>query len=117
MNTHAAESTPLLAQYVAAAEAYGVAVEAGDAERAHAAHAALQAVFQTLDDLGQSQAVLSLLEDDRVTVRYCAAVDALSVVPERAESVLEAIANGSPSPMQVMALVSLGEWRKRRAHG
>lgn len=117
MRAQTAESSPLIARYVAAAEAYGKAVEAVDPECIHTVQAAIQAAVQTLDDLRLSQAVLPLLDDDRLAVRYCAAVDALNLAPARAESVLEAIANGSPSPIQLMALFSLGKWRQRRSHG
>jgi hypothetical protein len=50
MNPPAAESSPLLAQYMATAEAYGDAVNAGDPERVNTAHAAIQAAFQTFAD-------------------------------------------------------------------
>lgn len=113
----AAESKHVLAPYVAAAEAYGEAVAAGDSKRVNAAHAAIQTAFDALAARDQSRAVLTLLDDARLAVRYCAAVDALNLDPARAESVLEAIMDGPPSPLRSMALVSLGEWRKRCAHG
>lgn len=75
MSTPATEPSPLIAHYVAAAEAYGEAVKLGDSEHVKAAHTAIQSVFDTLAARDQFRAVLSLLDDERLAVRYCAAVD------------------------------------------
>lgn len=100
-------------RYIGAAEAYASALKNGNHIAANEAHRIIEEAFEELDELGRSQEIIPLLEDRRLAVRYCAAVGALSIAPERAEAALEAIVAGSPSPIRLMAQVSLNQWKKR----
>lgn len=103
----------LIERYIDAAEDYTNALKKGNHIAANAAHRVIQGAFEKLNELGRGGAIIPLLEDSRLAIRYCAAVDALSIAPERGEAVLEAIVSGPPSPIRLMAQVSLNEWRKR----
>lgn len=107
-----AEIQLLVSEYVGAAKSYGEALGKGDHRAANKAHDVLTNVFRKLGKLGSDAEVLALLADETPSVRYSAAVHALGIAPQRGESVLEAIVNGPPSPLRLMAQISLCEWRK-----
>lgn len=115
MNVQPMEFSYVIEQYIHAAEDYGNALRSGNHVVANESHDLIREISRKLIESGQSEEIMSLLEDDRIAVRYCAAVDALNIMPERGKVVLDAIANGSPSPIRLMAQVSLSEWLKR--HG
>lgn len=117
MSQAPAEYDRVMARYINAAEAYESAIKIGDYKTANASHDIIQETFEKLKELGRGHEVLALLADKRLVVRYCAAVDALSIASERGEQVLDAIINGPPSPIRLMAQVSLDQWRKRSSKG
>ncbi|MEO5625631.1 MAG: hypothetical protein ABIQ70_06470 [Dokdonella sp.] len=114
MNTRTTEIQSIVSSYIDAAKSYGEALKKGDHKSANDAHSVIRSAFLKLSDLGSGEAVLSLLGDENLAVRYSAAVDALSFSSREAESVLEGVVSGPASPIRLMAQISLSEWRKHK---
>lgn len=114
MNAQVGEIQAIISSYIDAAKSYGEALKKGNHLKANEAHSVLSSAFRKLSDLGSGEAVLPLLADENLAVRYSAAVDALNISPREAEPVLEGVVNGSPGPIRLMAQISLSEWRKRK---
>lgn len=117
MNVRSVRFNCVIEQYIHAAEAYGDALRNGNHVVANKSHDLILEISRKLIKLGQSKKIIALLEDSRLAVRYCAAVDVLNIMPERGKAVLETIVNGPPSPVRLMAQVSLSEWMKRCKNG
>jgi hypothetical protein len=103
----------VIEQYIHAAEDYGNSLRSGNHVVANESHDVIQKLSRKLIESGRSEEIMALLEDGRIAVRYCAAVDALKIMPERGKAVLETIVNNSSGPIRLMAQVSLSEWLKR----
>ncbi|MBN8727241.1 MAG: hypothetical protein J0H15_05985 [Xanthomonadales bacterium] len=114
MNTHNGAIDAVVHNYVSAAKDYGKALENGNHLKANEAHELIGIAFNELRALRYEEALLLLLVDKNRAVRYSAAVNLLDAFPYEAESALEEVVNGPPSPIRLMAQISLGEWRKQK---
>lgn len=104
----------LVTEYALAAAAHGEATRAGDSARSNRSYNELAAIYRSLRERGEREQLLPLLESDDPAVRSWAAAHALEFSPERAVSVLNALALNPPSPESLNAQMTLQEWKRGR---
>ncbi len=97
-----------LAKYRQAAIAHGEATAASKPRRANRAYDRLTRMRKVLTP----EDIAPLLDDENVFVRKAAAVDLLKFAPEKAVSVLRAIAEGPESLHQFSAEILLEQWAR-----
>ena len=108
------ESTEeILETFSAAATAYGAAIAVGNSKAANTNLERATTLYRELRDRGPTAQtrLLDLLAQDDLAVRYLVAVHALDFAPVEGERALGEILRGSPSPLQLLARVSLSQWR------
>ena len=104
----------LLGEFAAAAAGYGAAIKTGDPKSAKLHLDRSSEAYRRLRDHGRAgqESLLALLANDDVAVRYMAAVHALDFAPTEGERALtEIMGGGPPSPVQLLAEISLSQWR------
>ena len=108
------ETATLVARYAEAAREYGMAAEAGDYERANAAHDVVVAAYRELRSRGaDAQRVLLRLSDNPdPPVRLWVASHALDFAPEVGEPILSTLADVDVGTVGFNARMALEQWRK-----
>jgi len=102
----------LLERFREAARDYGIAMQGGDAKSANLSQRRIGEAYKKLRGYREGRAtLLEWLASEDLAVRYMAAVYTLDSAPAEGERVLEEIAKGPPSPLRMLAQVSLRQWR------
>jgi len=111
-NADADRGDRTVTKYAAAAALHGKATHEGDSDLANRSYEELASIYRSLRERGERDRLLPLLEHADPAVRGWAAAHALEFAPERAVTVLTALASGPPSPERLTAQMTLQEWRK-----
>ncbi|NJL26602.1 MAG: DUF2019 domain-containing protein [Thermoanaerobaculia bacterium] len=107
------EIETLIDEFTAAAVEYGDAMKIGDPRSAKRHRDRVATAYRRLVEHGGTgqASLLALLATNDLAVRYMTAVHALDFAPTEGERVLIDIMNGPPSPLRLLAQISLSQWR------